>query len=147
MFINTLSKAASAAQIRDKQQAVAAISMYMPQPIDGENEENDLNADEKAVLEMNRQQQIQAEIANYAGVYQSYFANYDPLYASYFQEEYKRMSGASSNGTPQQNAAAAVQEAQSSYNSYYNGYLKSGYVPPPPKETPKPDTGKRSSHH
>lgn len=122
--VGSAGKAGVSAQARNKQQAVEAINMYLPQSI---SEGNLADISPEDLEESKRQQEVQAQIATNAELYQQYFANYDPLYAAYFQN----MSyGTGVNETAQRDAAAAVQAAHSSYNSYYNEYLTSGYVPP-----------------
>lgn len=138
-FISNLNKAATTSQLREKQQAVAAISMYLPESYAGVNKSEEGREEEKAAAEVQRQQQIQNELASYAGLYQQCFANYDPLYAEYFQKQYQM----STENTAQKSAAAAVQEAYANYNTYYNGYLESGYMAPPPKDEGKKETGKK----
>jgi rRNA processing protein Krr1/Pno1 len=113
------SKADMKAQVRNKQQAVEAISMYLPQSI---TEVNLADISPEDLEETKRQQELQAQVATNAGLYQQYFANYDPLYADYFQRVTLGSGGV--------NAAAAVQAAQERYATYYNDYLTSGYLPP-----------------
>ncbi len=151
IYTTTFAKVAAAAQLRERQQAVSAISMYLPPSYPGapaavapvaptaakpdekkDSSQTGLSAtakmDQNAILEAQRQQQVQAEVAGYASMYQQYYANYDPLYAEYFQKQYQGNAGGAD--AAQRNAAAAVQEAYTNYSSYYNGYLQSGFVPP-----------------
>eukprot|EP00826_Nyctotherus_ovalis_P064844 TRINITY_DN951_c0_g1_i1.p1 TRINITY_DN951_c0_g1~~TRINITY_DN951_c0_g1_i1.p1 ORF type:complete len:486 (-),score=157.97 TRINITY_DN951_c0_g1_i1:177-1634(-) len=123
-LISTVGRSDLNAQARNKQQAVEAITMFLPQSV-GEGTLADITPE--ALEESKRQQEMQTQIAANAELYQQYFANYDPLYAAYFQN---MRFGTSAGETAQNEAAAAVQEAQTSYNSYYNNYLTTGYAPP-----------------
>jgi len=150
-FTANLTKAAQSA-VQSREKAPAAIALYLPSAyssasglpgLPGQKEEKrDPKEIEKALAEVQKQQQLQAELASYASIYQQFYANYDPLYEQYFKKELLGKPGKGANESAQKNAAQAVQEAYSNYTSYYNGYLLSGNNQPR-DERPEPNTGGR----
>jgi hypothetical protein len=75
-----------------------------------------------------------SEITGCAEFYQQFCANFDPDYASYFSKQ------ASQNPN---DAMSMLQQAHSEYNTFYNGYLASGYTPPNQDQTQKDAKAKK----